>query len=148
MQLRSTFTILALLATASAHVVSRDDSSDDSEPMANFSKSCGKVTIPKGGNYMEAECVAKDGSKKKSSLDLNFCIRQTYGGMEPHADGHFWGNPGCTGCQVDKNEQNILRCTCMGSQLNTFKTAELDLDRMVANSDGLLECYGHGAESA
>ena len=81
MQLPQTIAILALLASASAYATRRDES----KPKADFSKTCGKITVPKGGNRLEAECTRTNGEKKKSSLDLNFCIRTTYGGMEPHA---------------------------------------------------------------
>ncbi|KAE8163362.1 CVNH domain-containing protein [Aspergillus tamarii] len=142
MQLPQTIAILALLASASAYATRRDES----KPKADFSKTCGKITVPKGGNRLEAECTRTNGEKKKSSLDLNFCIRTTYGGMEPHANGHFWGNPGCTGCQVLKESPNTLQCVCMTSQLGAFKKAELDLDIMVWNNDGLMQCYDRRAD--
>ncbi|GAB1196633.1 hypothetical protein APSETT444_005907 [Aspergillus pseudonomiae] len=73
MQLPQTIAILALLALASAHAIRRD------EAKADFSKTCENITVRKGGNHLEAECTSTNGGKMKSSLDLNFCIRHTYG---------------------------------------------------------------------
>ncbi|KAB8263680.1 CVNH domain-containing protein [Aspergillus pseudonomiae] len=140
MQLPQTIAILALLALASAHAIRRD------EAKADFSKTCENITVRKGGNHLEAECTSTNGEKMKSSLDLNFCIRHTYGGMEAHTDGHFYGNPGCTGCQILKDSPNTLQCVCGTSQVGAFKKATLDLDIMVSNNDGLTECHGHRAD--
>ncbi|KAK6815236.1 CVNH domain protein [Aspergillus parasiticus SU-1] len=143
MQLPQAIAILALVASASPHAIRREED----KPKADFSRTCDKISIPKGGNHLEAECTRSTGEVLKSSLDLNFCIQHTYGGMEFHEDGHFYGNPGCTGCQVLKNSPNMLQCVCGTSQVGAFKKAELDLDIMVWNNDGLLQCYGRRADS-
>ncbi|RAQ76596.1 hypothetical protein COH20_010333 [Aspergillus flavus] len=143
MQLPQAITILALVAFASAHAIRREED----KPKADFSRTCDKISVPKGGNHLEAECTRSSGEVLKSSLDLNFCIQHTYGGMEFHEDGHFYGNPGCTGCQVLKDSPNMLQCVCGTSQVGAFKKAELDLDIMVWNNDGLLQCYSRRADS-
>ena len=141
MQLPQTIAILALLALASAHAIRRD------EAKADFSKTCENITVRKGGNHLEAECTSTNGEKMKSSLDLNFCIRHTYGGMEAHTEyvylpflsrlrltwcsGHFYGNPGCTGCQILKDSPNTLQCVCGTSQVGAFKKATLDLGKFL-----------------
>ncbi|GMG23991.1 unnamed protein product [Aspergillus oryzae var. brunneus] len=82
MQLPQAIAILTLVASASAHAIRREED----KPKADFSRTCDKISVPKGGNHLEAECTRSNGEVLKSSLDLNFCIQHTYGGMEFHEE--------------------------------------------------------------
>ncbi|KAE8153710.1 hypothetical protein BDV25DRAFT_18392 [Aspergillus avenaceus] len=143
MQISQIILIVALSLGASAGTISRRHEGTGSE----FAKTCTKLEIPKGANNLEAECsVAGQKKRVKTSLDLNHCLTSTGSALVPKKDGQFWGGMGCHSCEFrdkEKQKKGIMRCSCMTTQLGAFLFQEVDLNELIANRYGFLECYGY-----
>ncbi|KAM7210931.1 Cyanovirin-N [Rhypophila decipiens] len=122
-------------------------------PAQNFFNSCSDSSIKVTGKILQASCRNIKGDLKCSKLDLNKCIRNSYGTLEPDPKGsgpHFGDQ--CINCSNGRDSgfvvaggPTLVHCQCNpGTAIaqSAWPTAFIDINDIVDNNNGVLECYG------
>ncbi|KAK0735363.1 hypothetical protein B0T21DRAFT_411996 [Apiosordaria backusii] len=119
----------------------------------NFIGSCDASSVKVSGRVITANCKNILGQLKCSRLDLNKCIKNSYGRLQADPTGSAPGfGDQCIECSNGKttdglllgNSPTLLHCKCnpgTGAAQANWPTAIIDLNTIVDNSNGLLECY-------
>ncbi|KXX77624.1 Cyanovirin-N [Madurella mycetomatis] len=121
----------------------------------NFTGSCDAKSVKVNGRTLTANCRNIRGQMKCSKLDLNRCIKNLYGSMEPDPTGagpHLAGQ--CIQCTNDGQADgfavggptgpSLMHCKCnpgTGAAQANWPTTIFDLNIVVDNNNGILECY-------
>ncbi|KAL2152291.1 hypothetical protein VTH82DRAFT_5475 [Thermothelomyces myriococcoides] len=120
---------------------------------ANFSNSCDAASIKVSGNILTATCSTIFGQPKCSKLDLDKCIKNEGGTLraDPSGTGPHLGDQcvECTNDQLDDGsviggQPSFISCKCnpgTGAAQVDWPTAIFDLNTIVDNHNGMLECY-------
>ncbi|OIW29394.1 hypothetical protein CONLIGDRAFT_713935 [Coniochaeta ligniaria NRRL 30616] len=122
----------------------------------NFVASCDANSVKVSGRYLTANCKDVVGILQCSKLDLNPCLKNNYGSLQedPKGDGPHFGDQ-CIACSNDKttsgvliNGPTLLHCQCdpkTGAAQVNWPTAIFDINTIVDNTNGKLECFGNRA---
>ncbi|KAK0652804.1 hypothetical protein B0T16DRAFT_388006 [Cercophora newfieldiana] len=118
-----------------------------------FLNTCDIKSVKVSGKTLTAKCKNILGQEKCNKLELNKCLKNLYGtlAVDPIGAGPSFIDPNqCVSCSNEKPagvsgwSQSILRCRCNpgtgGSNAN-WPTSHFDLDTLVSNNNGLLECF-------
>ncbi|KAL4926710.1 CVNH domain-containing protein [Aspergillus undulatus] len=97
--------------------------------------------------HLVARCPDNQGQIRSSKLDLNQCFKNNNGRLEPADHGDAFGyrcepkgtGPGCEECSVENGK---IKCWCKRKDGQVQLTVG-DLNAVVSNNNGFLECYGH-----
>jgi hypothetical protein len=121
---------------------------------ANFAGSCETNSIKVSGRTLTANCRNIFGQYKCSKLDLNRCLKNSYGTLQPDPSGNgaHLGDQ-CIQCTNGKPDNglivdagpSLMYCKCnpgTGAAQANWPTAIFDLNTIVDNRNGALECYG------
>ncbi|KAK0636128.1 hypothetical protein B0T17DRAFT_612904 [Bombardia bombarda] len=119
----------------------------------NFSGSCDASTIKITGKTLQANCKNIAGTLKCSKLNLNNCLKNTYGSLQedPTSTGPHYGDQ-CINCSNAKPTDGLLlgytptliHCQCnpgTGAAQASWPTTVFDINMIVDNINGVLECY-------
>ncbi|KAK3370439.1 hypothetical protein B0H63DRAFT_528160 [Podospora didyma] len=119
----------------------------------NFIGSCDASTVKVTGRILTANCRNIAGALKCTRLDLNQCVKNTYGSLQadPTATGPHFGDQ-CIECSNSKTSSGIIlgdnptlvHCQCnpgSGVSQAGWPTAIFDLNTIVDNNNGVLECF-------
>ncbi|EGS17541.1 uncharacterized protein CTHT_0068720 [Thermochaetoides thermophila DSM 1495] len=104
---------------------------------------------------LTANCRTTTGQYKCSKLDLNNCIKNSYGRLQedPTGSGPHFGDPNqCLECSNNSPSNGLtigitpalLWCKCnpgTGAAQASWPTAIFDLNTVVTNRNGVLECF-------
>ncbi|KAK4100204.1 hypothetical protein N658DRAFT_508142 [Parathielavia hyrcaniae] len=133
---------------------------------ANFISSCDEKSVNINGRTLTANCKNIFGQLKCSKLDLNRCLMNNYGRLQEDPTGagreeQLWlttltdkphiGNQ-CIKCTNGKADNGLIvdappslkYCQCnpgTGAVQAIWPTAIFDLNTLVDNNNGVLECY-------
>ncbi|KAK3936618.1 hypothetical protein QBC46DRAFT_321115 [Diplogelasinospora grovesii] len=142
--MRATLTTLALGLAAAAATAAAD----------NFIGSCDADSVKIiSGKVLTANCRQISGPLRCSRLDLNRCLKNTYGSLQadPTGSGPHFGDQ-CVDCSNSKtndgiliNAPTLLHCACdpgTGAAQASWPTAIFGINTIVDNNNGVLECYG------
>ncbi|KAK4169042.1 Cyanovirin-N [Cladorrhinum sp. PSN259] len=119
----------------------------------NFVTSCDSASVKVSGRTITANCRNILGQLKCSRLDLSRCVKNQYGRLQadPNASGPFFSDE-CIDCSNDATTDGLLlgggttlmHCKCnpgTGAGQASWPTAFIDLNTLVDNNNGVLECY-------
>ncbi|KAK3328049.1 hypothetical protein B0T19DRAFT_181582 [Cercophora scortea] len=144
--MRSIFTavILGLAAVAQAE---------------NFFKTCDASSVKVTGKILQANCKNIAGALKCSKLNLNECLKNSYGSLkeDPTGAGPHYGDQ-CINCSNAATSDGLilgasptlLHCQCnpgTGAAQASWPTAVFDIDTIVDNINGVLWCFDTKAAS-
>ncbi|KAK4223521.1 Cyanovirin-N [Podospora fimiseda] len=121
----------------------------------DFLSSCdaSSVRLLSSGRILTATCRNILGQPKCSRLDLSRCIKNSYGRLEADASasGPFFldqciecGNGPTTDGLLVGGGTTLLHCRCnpgTGAGQAGWPTAFIDLNTLVDNNNGVLECF-------
>ncbi|KAK4246114.1 Cyanovirin-N [Corynascus novoguineensis] len=119
----------------------------------NFTGSCDANSIKVSGKTLTAKCKNIFGQSKCSKLNLNKCIKNVYGRLQedPTGAGPHYGDHciECTNKVPDGGliigvEPSLIYCKCdpgTGAAKANWPTAIFDLNTIVDNKNGALECF-------
>lgn len=127
--------------------------------IGSFVSSCDAGSVRVDGRYITANCRNIVGQYVCSRLDLNRCVKNSYGTLasNPTQSGPGYTDANqCYGCTNDINAstggfvvgrggETLLRCQCnpgTGAARQNWPVAFFDLNTIVDNMNGNLECYG------
>ncbi|KAK1756981.1 Cyanovirin-N [Echria macrotheca] len=141
------FLSLFVLAAAGTGVLAED---------GGFITSCDGSTIKVSGKYLTAKCKNILGTVACSKLDLSQCLKNSYGLLDTDPIGagpHFSDKNQCVNCSTDPStsgfivggsSQTLLHCQCnsgTGASQANWPVSFFDLDTLVSNNNGVLECF-------
>ncbi|KAK0727527.1 hypothetical protein B0T26DRAFT_747839 [Lasiosphaeria miniovina] len=119
----------------------------------NFIGSCDASTVQVSGRILTASCRNIFGALRCSRLDLGQCLKNTYGSLQadPAGTGPHFGDQ-CVECSNSKtlggillgDNPSLVHCQCdpgTGASQASWPTAIFDLNTVVDNNNGVLECY-------
>ncbi|KAK3984774.1 hypothetical protein QBC44DRAFT_252168 [Cladorrhinum sp. PSN332] len=120
----------------------------------NFVSSCDPASVKLSGRTtLTASCSNILGQLRCSRLDLNRCIKNSYGQLQadPNGSGPFFGDQ-CINCSNGPTSEGLIigggttlmHCKCnpgTGAGQASWPTAFIDLNTLVDNNNGVLECY-------
>ncbi|KUI73997.1 hypothetical protein VM1G_09377 [Cytospora mali] len=114
---------------------------------SGFSKSCDEIIVGSDGSTVEAKCVTTSSMGPPwvcTKLDLNQCLGNYAGRLTPKDGGDFTQT--CESC--GEADSLIIGCQCWTGAYSSdgskvYHYSEYDLDDVVGNSDGYLECFGN-----
>ncbi|KAK3359478.1 hypothetical protein B0T25DRAFT_514995 [Lasiosphaeria hispida] len=121
-----------------------------------FTGTCDVTSIKVSGKYLTAKCKNILGAEKCTTLDLNNCLKNSYGQLQadPTAAGpHFTAKNQCVSCTNEQPKTGfviggggatLLHCLCnpgTGAEQASWPTAYFDLNTVVENNNGVLACY-------
>lgn len=124
----------------------------------NFVASCDADSVKISGRYLTANCKDVFNNLQCSKLDLNQCLKNSYGSLQadPTGDGPHFGDQ-CITCSNDATTSGLLisgptllHCQCdphTGAAQVNWPTAIFDINTIVDNINGRLECFGNKAAS-
>ncbi|KAJ2980136.1 hypothetical protein NUW58_g5181 [Xylaria curta] len=110
--------------------------------------SCEEIRTDQDGRkiaFLQATCHGfhpeqKKWKKKSAGLDLNKCVMNVDGHLQPKQDGNLADN--CTEMLVEKNDKEVvLSATCSGPLNNELDTV-LSLGSFITVDNGDLTCFG------
>ncbi|KAI8625527.1 Cyanovirin-N [Xylariaceae sp. FL1651] len=95
-----------------------------------------------GKPYLSTICPSSAGPVC-TMLDLSYCYMNSHGHLASTINGHF--EKSCKGCQLTGANATILSCSCeMFGKDAPWQDAEIDLEDLVENQNGLLTCWNGG----
>jgi hypothetical protein len=97
-----------------------------------FSQSTFNISINKG--ILKADCRRKDGTTKRSQIDLDRYIANDNGALVFRPDGNF--SKTCTDITIS---DGILHCLAQQANGQFRQETQLDLNNFIRNNDGTLE---------
>ena len=124
----------------------------------SFTTSCKLDTVKVDGRWLTAECnnILRTASRC-TKLDLNNCLKNNFGRLEDDVFGtgpHYADKNQCVNCTNKKpsggfiigngNTATQMTCQCnpgTGVAQANWPTAVIDLDVIVTNNNGVLECH-------
>ena len=139
------FTLLTLVLAAGALAADGD-----------FITSCDSTTIKVSGNILTAKCRDIIGTVSCSKLDLSKCLKNSYGTLTTDPIGvgpSYAAKDQCVNCSNEKptsglviggGSPTLLHCQCnsgTGAAQVNWPTSFFDLNTLVSNNNGVLECY-------
>ncbi|KAK3906397.1 hypothetical protein C8A05DRAFT_29757 [Staphylotrichum tortipilum] len=123
-------------------------------PAVDFAGSCEPNSIKISSTTVQANCKNIFGQYACSKLDLNRCIKNNYGRLaaDPTGAGPHFGDQ-CVKCTNTKPDSglvvdggpSLMYCACnpgTGVAQGSWPTAIIDLNTVIDNNNGLMECYG------
>ncbi|KAK3326170.1 hypothetical protein B0H66DRAFT_600304 [Apodospora peruviana] len=124
-------------------------------PAQDFLNSCDANSVKVTGRILQANCKNIAGALKCSKLDLNKCLKNTYGSLQadPTGAGPSLADQ-CINCSNSKTEggfvvgpgggPTLVHCQCnpgTGAAKENWPLAMIDINTIVDNNNGILECY-------
>jgi hypothetical protein len=118
-----------------------------------FLNTCDVKSVKVVGKTLTAKCRNILNLEKCNKLDLNKCLKNLFGtlAVDPIGAGpSFTDRNQCVNCSNEKPagvanwSNSILRCKCnpgTGVPEAQWPTSHFDLDTLVSNNNGILECY-------
>ncbi|KAL2758837.1 hypothetical protein ACRALDRAFT_1075248 [Sodiomyces alcalophilus JCM 7366] len=108
-----------------------------------YTRSCDSCTTRNSGRsnaspILECCCGNGAGSCHRTSLDLNRCIANARGVMSPRNNGNLGGS--CHWYRYLDGYRLEARC---GDGSGGHRFTDVNLDAIITNRLGRLECYGH-----
>ncbi|KAL2268927.1 hypothetical protein VTJ83DRAFT_3773 [Remersonia thermophila] len=120
---------------------------------ANFISSCDASSVKVNGRTLQANCRNIFGQLTCSKLDLTKCLKNVSGSLQADPTGAGPHLDQCVKCTNGKPDgalvigdpvPQLLYCQCNpggGVAQSNWPTAAFDLNTIVDNSNGVLECY-------
>ncbi|KAI0124294.1 Cyanovirin-N [Xylariales sp. AK1849] len=88
-------------------------------------------------HFLVAQCPGSDGANHTSALDLNDCLANSEGSLRAQMVGFAFNT--CNTCTSSATSADIA-CQCRLTS-GKYQTATLDLNTVVSNNDGIVECF-------
>ncbi|RPA77386.1 Cyanovirin-N [Ascobolus immersus RN42] len=110
-----------------------------------FSESCdlevGRTTLTGDASILRSYCKRTDGEwGEETKLDLDTCLGNDDGKLVHRENGDFTENDGCTGMYLRSDLPAIVYTASCRDFKGDVRWSEIDLNGIITNRDGVLEC--------
>ncbi|KXJ85347.1 Cyanovirin-N [Microdochium bolleyi] len=101
-----------------------------------FMRSCLNVQLVDWNRELRAKCGGGN-DNLCTSIYLDYCIANADGNLAGRYKGAF--GVSCGGCTLNGSQ---LECTCFGPEGEPQRRTSINIDDIISNRNGKLECYG------
>ncbi|KAH7024743.1 Cyanovirin-N [Microdochium trichocladiopsis] len=141
---------LQLGAGAQASPITVDNATNTSTAVSSLSKRAGFAftckdmgpQTPYYGDHFVANCADADNRRRKSWLNLNECLGNQGGDLVPQSGGNFGVSCDTRAAEFGAKFSYCLPCKRWGGE---WQRTCINLDEILSNQNGELECFGHWA---